>query len=58
MHGEGEYMSGQELQKTVEAVNSVQNDLSSSPQRSLDFLVKAGILTPEGKLTGPYSQAV
>jgi len=51
-------MSDQELKNTVEAMNSLQNDLASSPQRSLDFLVKAGILTPEGKLTGPYSQTV
>jgi hypothetical protein len=34
----------------------LQRELISSPEKALAFLVRAGIVTPDGKLTPPYRQ--
>jgi hypothetical protein len=47
-------MSDQDLQNTNEAMARLQQDLTSSPEKALEFLVEAGIVTPLGKLTEPY----
>ena len=49
-------MSDQDLQKTVEALTALENELTSSPEKALAYLVKAGFLTPSGELTEQYQQ--
>jgi hypothetical protein len=49
-------MSDEELQKTVDALNALEVELTSSPEKALAFLVKYGFLTPSGELTEPYKQ--
>ena len=49
-------MSEQELKKSVEAVQKFPNDLTSSKEKALAFLVEAGIVTTSGELTKPYRQ--
>jgi hypothetical protein len=49
-------MSGQELKKSVEAMQNLRNDLTSSKDKALAFLIEAGIVTPSGELTKPYRQ--
>ena len=49
-------MSGQELEKSVEAMQTLRNDLTSSKEKALAFLVEAGIVTPAGELTEQYRQ--
>jgi hypothetical protein len=49
-------MSDDDLKKTVEAMTSLENDLTSSPEKALAFLIKAGIVTPSGELTEQYQQ--
>jgi hypothetical protein len=49
-------MSDQDLKKTVDAMTSLEAELTSSPEKALAFLVKLGIVTPDGKLTEPYQQ--
>jgi predicted translin family RNA/ssDNA-binding protein len=49
-------MSEQELKKSVEAIQNLRNDLTSSKEKALAFLVEAGIVTPSGELTKPYRQ--
>jgi hypothetical protein len=53
---EGLQMSGQELKKSVEAMQTLRNDLTSSKERALAFLVEAGIVTASGELTKQYRQ--
>jgi hypothetical protein len=48
-------MSG-ELKKSVEAMQNLRNDLTSSKDKALAFLIEAGIVTPSGELTKPYRQ--
>lgn len=50
------YMSEQELKKSVEAMQNLRNDLTSSKERALAFLVEAGFVTTSGELTKPYRQ--
>jgi len=47
-------MSDKELKETREAMKKLREELTSTPQKAQDFLVRAGILTPEGELTEPY----
>lgn len=49
-------MSEQELKKSVEAMQNLRNDLTSSKERALAFLVEAGFVTTSGELTKPYRQ--
>jgi hypothetical protein len=49
-------MSEQELKKSVEAMQNLRNDLTSSKEKALAFLVQAGIVTTSGELTKPYRQ--
>jgi hypothetical protein len=49
-------MSEQELKKSVEAMKNLQNDLTSSKEKALAFLVQAGIVNTSGELTKPYRQ--
>jgi hypothetical protein len=53
---EGLQMSGQELKKSVEAMQTLRNDLTSSKEKALAFLVEAGIVTASGELTQQYRQ--
>jgi len=49
-------MREQELKKSVEAMQNLCNDLTSSKERALTFLVEAGIVTTSGELAKPYRQ--
>jgi hypothetical protein len=49
-------MSGQELKKSVEAMQALRDDLTSSKEKALAFLVEAGIVTASGELTKQYRQ--
>jgi hypothetical protein len=49
-------MSGQELKKSVEAMQALRDDLTSSKEKALAFLVEAGIVTSSGELTKQYRQ--
>ncbi len=49
-------MSDQDLKKSVEAMKALRDELTSSPDKALAFLVKAGIATPSGELTKQYQQ--
>jgi hypothetical protein len=53
---EGLQMSGQELKKSVAAMQTLRNDLTSSKEKALAFLVEAGIVTASGELTKQYRQ--
>lgn len=49
-------MSEQELRKSLEAMQNLRNDLTSSREKALAFLIEAGIVTASGELTKPYRQ--
>lgn len=49
-------MSEQELKKSVEAMQNLRHDLTSSKEKALAFLIQAGIVTISGDLTKPYRQ--
>jgi hypothetical protein len=49
-------MSNEELKATLEALDKVQREHGSSPEKARAFLVKAGFITPDGKLTENYRQ--
>jgi len=49
-------MSEQELKKSVEAMQNLRNDLTTSKEKALASLVEAGIVTTSGELTKPYRQ--
>jgi hypothetical protein len=49
-------MSEQELKKSLDAMSSLRQDLASSPEKALAFLVEIGIVTPDGELTKQYRQ--
>jgi hypothetical protein len=38
----------------VEALQNLRNDLTSSIEKALAFLVEAGFVTPSGELPKPY----
>jgi hypothetical protein len=43
-------MSDQEFQNTVEAMASLRDELTSSPERARAYLIEAGILLPNGEV--------
>jgi hypothetical protein len=49
-------MRDADLKKTVQAMRSLSNDLTSSREKALAFLVEMGVVTPAGELTAPYRQ--
>jgi len=49
-------MSNDELATSRVAMRKLRDELVSSPEKALAFLVRAGILMPDGKLTPPYRQ--
>jgi len=48
-------MSEKELERTLAALNRVDQE-NDTREKSLAFLVRAGIATPEGRLTEPYRE--
>ena len=49
-------MSNEELARTLASMDKLREELVSSPEKARAFLVEAGIVTPDGKLTAPYRQ--
>ncbi len=49
-------MSEQELKKSLQAMENLCNDATSSPEKALALLVEAGIVTASGELTKQYQQ--
>ncbi len=49
-------MSEQDLEKSLAAIQNLANDLTSSTEKALAFLVKEGVVTDSGELTEPYRQ--
>ncbi|WP_161571079.1 hypothetical protein [Granulicella sibirica] len=49
-------MGNKDLKESLESMASLRKELSSSPEKTLAFLVEAGIVTPEGQLTEQYTQ--
>ena len=49
-------MSDQELKDSITAMKAVRDQNTGSKEKALAFLVKAGIATQDGQLTGPYKQ--
>jgi len=49
-------MSDHDLKKSVEAMKSLRDELTSSPEKALAFLIRSGIATPSGELTTQYQQ--
>ena len=49
-------MTDKDLQETLAAMKKLREEIGGSPQKARDFLVRAGFVTPEGKLTEPYRQ--
>ncbi|HIJ97200.1 MAG TPA: hypothetical protein HPP94_15980 [Desulfuromonadales bacterium] len=45
-------MTTREAKKNIEEIKAFTKQLT--PERAKEFLVKAGIITPGGKLTKPY----
>jgi hypothetical protein len=43
-------MSDKEFENTVQAMASLRDELTSSPERARAYLVEAGILLPDGNL--------
>lgn len=42
-------MSNKELKRTLQALTEVRQELAGSDEKALAFLIKAGILTPDGE---------
>jgi hypothetical protein len=49
-------MGNDELKKSLESMQSLRKELSSSKEKTLEFLVEAGLVTPDGKLAAPYTR--
>jgi hypothetical protein len=49
-------MSNEELKRSLAAMKELRDELVASPEKALAFLVEAGLVTPDGKLTAPYRQ--
>jgi len=49
-------MTTREAKKNIADIKAITKQLT--PERAKEFLVKAGISTPDGKLTKPYRQDV
>ncbi len=48
-------MTSQDIKKRVKSLEKMAKKVAASKTASRDFLVKAGICTPKGKLTRHYS---
>jgi hypothetical protein len=48
------YAGGDIVSGSVEAMQNLRNDLTSSKEKALAFLVEAGIVTTSGELAKPY----
>ncbi len=46
--------SEKEVREEIEAIRAASREIRKSPQSALDFLVKNGFVTPDGKLTKEY----
>jgi hypothetical protein len=49
-------MNKKDLEETLEALRVFGKELTSSPEKARAYLVQAGIITPDGKLTEQYSK--
>ncbi len=49
-------MSNEELERFIASMDKHQAEVASSPAKARAFLVRAGIVTPDGKLTEAYRQ--
>jgi len=49
-------MSDEDLQETIEAMKKLREEVTSSPEKALAFLVELGTHTPNGELHPNYSQ--
>jgi hypothetical protein len=49
-------MSNEDLKETLEALRKTRDEIGNSPERARAFLVRAGILTPDGQVAEPYRQ--
>ena len=49
-------MSDEELKITLAASKALMEEVTSSPEKALAFLVEMGLVTPDGQLTAPYRQ--
>lgn len=47
-------MTEKEVRTYIAEMKKFAKKVSSSPKKSRDFMVKAGILTPKGNLKKPY----
>lgn len=47
-------MTDKEVDRKIKEMEAFGRELAKSKEKSLDFLVGAGILTKKGKLTKPY----
>jgi hypothetical protein len=50
-------MGNQELKRSLESMQHLQDELSGSKEKTLEFLVEAGILKADGELARPHMQA-
>jgi len=49
-------MTDKDLQETLEAMKKIREQVTGSPQKAREFLIRAGFVTPDGKLTEHYRQ--
>ncbi|MFZ1087072.1 MAG: hypothetical protein WAN35_19075 [Terracidiphilus sp.] len=49
-------MTDKAYQETLAALKKVRDEIGGSPEKARAFLVRAGFITPDGKLTEPYRQ--
>jgi hypothetical protein len=49
-------MTDKDLKETLAALKKVRDEIGSSPEKARAFLVQAGFIYPDGKLTEPYRQ--
>lgn len=47
-------MAREETKKFIQDMKAFFNEITQDKQKSLDFLIKAGICTPNGELTEEY----
>ena len=47
-------MSDEELKKTLEGMERLRKELTSSPEKALKFVVDNGFVKPNGELTDEY----
>ena len=49
-------MENQELKRTLQSMEDVRRELSTSNDKALAFLIEAGILSPDGEPMRPDAQ--